>query len=73
MICQVGTYTYRSPTLLCHNLLSQMTMCYGFEVDMWSVGCIITELAKGEPLFTALDGTSDPRITARYQVEKILL
>ena len=28
---------------------------YDFEVDMWSVGCILFELITGQPLFPAKD------------------
>ena len=41
----VATRWYRAPELL----LSQGE--YGFEVDYWSVGCIMGELVDGNPLF----------------------
>ena len=36
---------YRAPELLLRKSL------YSFEVDMWGVGCLLAELAIGEPLF----------------------
>jgi cyclin-dependent kinase-like len=40
----VATRWYRSPELLLGNN-------YGKEVDMWAIGCIMGELADGDPLF----------------------
>ena len=45
MTPQVGTQWYRAPELLLgsrHHTLG---------IDMWSIGCLIAELIKGEPLF----------------------
>lgn len=36
---------YRAPELLFRKRL------YSFEVDMWAVGCLLAEIALGEPLF----------------------
>ena len=36
---------YRPPELLFRKKF------YSFEVDMWAVGCLLAELALGEPLF----------------------
>ena len=30
-------------------------MPYGHPIDMWSFGCIITEMLTGRPLFSAID------------------
>ena len=43
----VVTRWYRAPELL----LSNET--YGWEIDMWSVGCILAELLQRRPLFAA--------------------
>ena len=48
----VVTLQYRSPELL---LGSQY---YGPEVDIWSVGCIFAEMAKGQVLFLGSDENS---------------
>jgi len=49
----VGKYThdvvtlwYRAPEILLG------TKCYSTAIDMWSVGCILGEMARGKPLFT---------------------
>lgn len=39
------TLWYRSPDAILGSAL------YGFPVDMWSVGCIFAEMARGKPLF----------------------
>jgi len=44
---QVITLWYRPPELI----LGEKT--YGFEIDMWSVGCIIVEVLVGSPIFAA--------------------
>jgi serine/threonine protein kinase len=36
---------YRAPELL------YRTKCYTFETDMWSIGCLLAEVARGIPLF----------------------
>lgn len=36
---------YRAPELLLRKNV------YGFEIDMWSIGCILAELSTGEILF----------------------
>jgi serine/threonine protein kinase len=28
---------------------------YGFEIDMWSFGCLLAELYLGEPIFAGKD------------------
>ena len=42
---EVVTLWYRSPELLLG------TTAYGFEVDCWSSGCVISEMCTGRPLF----------------------
>jgi len=39
---------YRAPEVV-------LGLNYSFEVDMWSFGCILCELATGKPLFPAHD------------------
>jgi dual specificity tyrosine-phosphorylation-regulated kinase 2/3/4 len=34
-----------------------MGLTYGCEIDMWSFGCILAELATGYPLFPGEDET----------------
>ena len=36
---------YRSPEILMRKDM------YSFEVDMWTLGCLLAEMATGEPLF----------------------
>jgi len=36
---------YRAPELL------YRAKCYTFETDMWSIGCLLAEFARGSPLF----------------------
>jgi serine/threonine protein kinase len=36
---------YRAPELL------YRAKCYTFETDMWSIGCLLAEVARGMPLF----------------------
>jgi mitogen-activated protein kinase 15 len=54
----VATRWYRSPEMLlgCQN--------YGKATDIWSLGCIIAELAMGEPIF--------PGSSTLQQLEKII-
>lgn len=54
----IATRWYRAPELLlgCHS--------YSKEIDIWSLGCMIGEIARGKPLF---QGTSTIN-----QLEKIL-
>eukprot|EP00798_Chlamydomonas_sp_ICE-L_P010024 gene10024-7914_t len=44
------TLVYRAPEIL-------LGMLYSTPVDMWSVGCIMAELANGSPLFMDSDKT----------------
>lgn len=46
--CQVVTLWYRSPDVL---LGSQ----YDFSIDIWSVGCIVAELATSIPIFSGIN------------------
>jgi serine/threonine protein kinase len=56
----VVTLWYRAPELLlgCHR--------YGTEVDMWSAGCIIAEMATGGPIFNG-----DSEIGTLFKIFKI--
>ena len=54
----VATRWYRSPEML---LGSEN---YGKPTDMWSLGCIIAELVRGEPIF--------PGSSTLHQLEKII-
>ena len=49
MISYIQSRYYRSPEVLLGNV-------YGMAIDMWSLGCIITELYLGLPMFP---GNSD--------------
>lgn len=44
----VATRWYRSPEMLLGSLI------YGKSTDMWSVGCVLAELVRGEPLFPGM-------------------
>jgi len=44
----VVTVWYRPPELLLHH------PHYGFEIDVWSVGCVFAELVRGAPLFAGI-------------------
>lgn len=46
---EVVTLWYRPPELL------RGSKVYGFSVDIWSVGCIISEILTGIPLFAGTD------------------
>ena len=39
---------YRAPEVL-------LDLGYGYEIDMWSLGCILYELYRGEPLFPGIN------------------
>jgi len=49
---EISTLWYRAPEILLE------FKNYGPGVDIWSVGCIITELIKEEPMFKGSDGRS---------------
>lgn len=46
----VSTRWYRAP-----EIMLGFREGYGTEIDMWSVGCILAELASGKPLFDGKD------------------
>ncbi|CAO1637325.1 unnamed protein product [Parajaminaea phylloscopi] len=46
----VSTRWYRAP-----EIMLGFRSGYGTEIDMWSVGCILAELASGKPLFDGRD------------------
>ena len=50
----VVTRWYRAPELLCENSVMIITIVdeqtYGWEVDIWSLGCIFAELLGRQPL-----------------------
>ena len=43
-----GTYNYMAPEVL------NTRVKYGVEADMWSLGCILYEMAMGNPVFPAM-------------------
>ena len=57
----VATRWYRSPEL-------QLTNKYGKPSDVWAVGCIMAELASGDPLFPGED-----RFDQLYLITKVRL
>jgi len=59
--CEVVTLWYRAPEIL----LGQKD--YSFPVDIWSVGCILAEIAQGDALFKG-----DSEIGQLYQIFRIL-
>ncbi|XP_064636167.1 cyclin-dependent kinase-like 5 isoform X3 [Lineus longissimus] len=56
----VATRWYRSPELL-------LGAAYGKAVDIWSIGCILGELADGQPLFPG-----ESEIDQLYTIQKII-
>ena len=56
---QVVTLLYRAPEILLG------ARYYHTPVDMWSLGCIMAELATGRPLFLG-DSEVGPRITPQH-------
>jgi serine/threonine protein kinase len=56
----VATRWYRSPEL-------QLTNKYGKPSDVWAVGCIMAELASGDPLFPGED-----RFDQLYLITKVI-
>lgn len=56
----VATRWYRSPELL-------LGAPYGKAVDIWSIGCILGELADGQPLFPG-----ESEIDQLYVIQKII-
>ena len=56
----VATRWYRSPELI-------LRMPYGKPVDIWAMGCIMVEMATGEPLFNG-----DTDIDQLYQIGLLL-
>lgn len=68
---QTGTPYYASPEVW-------KDLPYGCKSDIWSLGCVIFEMAAGRPPFTATDiqtlykkvmGGFYPRIPSRYSDE----
>lgn len=57
---EVVTLWYRSPELL------QGCKVYSYSIDMWSVGCIISEILTRSPLFTGSDKQDQIDKTAKY-------
>eukprot|EP00051_Salpingoeca_urceolata_P024521 m.431331 g.431331 ORF g.431331 m.431331 type:complete len:706 (-) comp20243_c7_seq1:351-2468(-) len=56
----VATRWYRCPELL-------LSAAYGKAVDLWSVGCIMGEVADGQPLFPG-----DSEIDQLYMIQRVL-
>lgn len=68
MTNRVVTLWYRAPELLLGSI------CYGLEVDMWSVGCLLLEMFFGKPIFNAQDELSQveliiQRLDCRAEIE----
>ena len=61
MTSYVATRWYRAPELLLG--LSN----YGMEVDQWAIGCIMSELTDGQPLFPG-----ESEIDQLFQIQHIL-
>jgi serine/threonine protein kinase len=62
---KVITLYYRAPELLLG------CQAYGYEVDMWSVGCIIYEMITKQPLFQATVRTGSGHVQDSDQCEAI--
>ena len=52
----VVTRWYRAPELLCQNT------CYGREVDVWSVGCVLAEMLGRKPFLPGRDYLQQVRL-----------
>lgn len=57
----VATRWYRAPELLLG------TSIYGCEIDIWAVGCIMAEMADGDPIFSG-----DTEIEQIYLITTLL-
>ncbi|KAH9386763.1 negative regulator of the PHO system [Nematocida major] len=57
---EVVTLWYRSPELL------KGAKVYGYAVDIWSVGCIISEILTGSPLFPGTDKQDQLMKVSKY-------
>lgn len=57
---EVVTLWYRSPELL------KGCKVYGYSVDIWSLGCIISEILTGSPLFPGADKHDQLKRISRY-------
>jgi serine/threonine protein kinase len=56
MMCDVVTAWYRDPQLFLDN------QNYGYEIDLWSIGCIFGELLTRKPIFSMhYDDSSDKK------------
>mmetsp|Transcript_39617 Transcript_39617/g.39198 ORF Transcript_39617/g.39198 Transcript_39617/m.39198 type:complete len:110 (+) Transcript_39617:460-789(+) len=56
----VATRWYRSPELV-------LNAGYGKPADIWAIGCIMGEMADGEPLFNG-----DSEIDQMYKIQQVL-
>lgn len=57
---EVVTLWYRSPELL------RGSKVYGYSIDMWSVGCIVSEILTGTPLFPGSDKNDQIACISKY-------
>ncbi|KAI5189087.1 hypothetical protein NECID01_0442 [Nematocida sp. AWRm77] len=57
---EVVTLWYRSPELL------QGCKVYSYSIDMWSIGCIASEILTRAPLFTGSDKQDQIEKTSKY-------
>lgn len=69
---QVCTLYYRPLELLLGFIQGEYLLCYGPEVDMWSAGCILWELAERRPLFGQKRSFPYSIISPSDQVKTIL-
>jgi serine/threonine protein kinase len=58
----VATRWYRAPEVLARRL-------YSYPVDVWAAGCILVEMATGDPLFP---GSSEAEMVALHQRAQLL-
>ena len=57
--CHVVTLDYRSPELLIRNACGVGTTLYGYEVDIWSLGCILYLMETSTPIWSYPDDPMD--------------
>jgi len=69
---QVCTIYYRPLELLLVFIQGKDLLRYGPEVDMWSAGCIVWELAERRPLFAQKKPSQSPVSSSKDQVKTIL-
>ena len=63
MYTYIQSRFYRAPEVL-------LELNYDCSVDMWSLGCILSEMHTGEPLFTGRNETEQVARLSPFQLYK---